>query len=585
MTVFGNEPTLTPIASVDTSSTDSGVSMFTLFLDASFGTAGNLFQFEDYIYSPSDELVPVTNSFIALEDAVSPNGIYNQYNIAVPSLSNIYTPVGDLLVKIRGYIATDTDISVSPWSNTVPVHNPPQGPQDPVAFMVYSSASDELLYVQIKNNTTYDLDVVKFIVSYSFMGLDMMNQWIVSEPLDGTVSNDATHITLPPISFESFDQNVYVAVNAVFSYEYLGDNYYTVSQISPTVKATAITPEPAILNPILIPQDYLVYSTPSEQKVELSWIAPTSGNVPGYEIVSYQLFVSANGTILQTITGLPTVAPLTYVYTIPAEYYAAGTPSSTFSFLIQTINANDDVSYSNSEAVNTFTYADKPRNVIVAWANGATNSVDMLVTFKNPSNVGQGTVQDIQLEVIGSDGITTSTRTITYVAGVNYTYSEQLYDLATTQTGSVKVYMQTKDTNITTGTTSYAIQDGAADTSNYVVSELPVITNVVYDDDGLTFKVFSETPLVNINELISYAEESPYLFATSFFSNAEQSPYSDGQTPVGSYTVTLDTTNDNLYTFTFSQQWLINAGINSNLIIVVSNNFGISHEAVPYPVA
>jgi hypothetical protein len=584
MTVIDGTTTLTPIASVDTSSSDAGVSMFTLLLDPSVITAGNLFQFEYYISVLNGGLaaVPDGNNFIALEDAVTTQGISNQVTIAVPSFNNVYEPTIALEVKIRAYVATETGISVSTWSNTAPVYNPPERPGVPTAYLVTSGVSNELLYVQIPNNTSYDLNEITFIISYSYTDVSGENQWIVSAPQIGT------RYGVTGIIFDSIELDidpgtpVYVAVNAVFSYLYSGLTYYTVSQISITSQALIATPGDPTLEPIDIPTDYLVYSTPSTQEVVLSWLAPVVSYVPNYEIVSYQIVVT-DGTVTSTISVSPT-PPLTYTYTIPSTYYAAGTSSSTFSFVVKAINEVGTVTTSSPQTVNTFTYATIPQNQVVVWANSGTVSgkVDMLCTFNNPSNNGQGAVVNIQVQVLNSTGTVVDTRSIPYVAGIN-PYAVYLPDITTTTTGSVVVYMTNTDTNATTAGGAYVIRNGASSSANYISSDLPFIYDVVLNTT-LSFKVLSQTALVYVNQLIGPQVASPYYFGVQFYANPTDSPYSDGKPLPGSYTVSEDpAAGDFVYTFVFDAQWLTNAGLTGNIIIAVANSYGVQEKAVPGP--
>jgi hypothetical protein len=594
--------TLTPIASVDTSSSDSGVTMFSLFLDPFITGSGNLFQFEYYI-SIGNSLSSVTNgnNFIAV-DAVGTQGISNQFNIAIPSLSNVYDPVDNLVVKVRAYVATGIDVSVSEWSNTVPVFNPPEQPLNTVAYVafnygVFNGPSDELLYVAINDDSSYDLTAVKFIISYSYTDYLDSNQWMVSEPLSGTYAPGATNgsrlIAFEPIQFFGKDSSdVYVAVNAVFSYPFNGLNYYTVSQISTTVKAKNAAPEPPVLAQIAIPGDYLIYpvppvppalAVPGTQQVVLNWTAPTVQFVPDYGVVSYTVVVSTVintvYTVIDTIIRPPT--SLTYTYTIQQSYYAVGTASVLLSFEVTALNQLGQEQPSNLETVNTFTYATKPQNLMVAWANTGSlgaGYVDMLCTFSNPVNNGQGSapplVPTLTLQVFETGNtVATYTLPIQYVAGTT-PYSITISNLQTSSTGTVVVYMSTVDTNSTN------VENGETNTVDYVSSDAPIIYDVVRDTT-LSFKVLSAgRPLGSTNKLVGDTTSIPFMVGMSFSSIAGS--YSDGAG--GSYTVTgsADQLGDYNYAFVFNAQWLINAELLLPLTIVVANG-GMTSQVVPVP--
>lgn len=592
MPVITSNNVLSPIAAVDVSSATSGVSMFSLVLDSLVPAAGNLIQFEYWI-SHASELIAVTNGngFIALENAVSSQGSSTQYTIAVPSINNDYDPTIPLYVKIRVYVGQTTtsgpEILVSTWSNSVPFYNPPPQTGTPVAFIVPGETSgyvyDDLLYVQVPQNVAYDLTEITFIVSYSYTDSEGVNQWIVSTPLTGTLNETLNRIILPPITLGadvSYGTPIYVAVNAVFNYTYDSNNYFTVSEISTTVEAQMASPGAPTLDPIVIPDDYLVYSIPSLQDVVLTWTAPDVSAIPNYEIDHYVVTVTVDNVVIASITVGPTV--LTYTYSIPSSYTIAGTSSTQFSFAVLGVNITGGSDSSNVETVNTFTYATGPQNLQVIWANpgSSTGEVDMMVSFNNPSSNGQGSSPHLMLQVLDIDNNVVHTQQVDYVEGSS-PYVIYLNDIVTTDTGTVTVYMVTTDTNATTEGGAFADRNGASAVAAYVSSGLPFITNVNRTLANLTFDVITHTVLGEQCIFVSLSSDE---FVSEHFLTATTSgegPTTYGVSP-NTYTVTLITnsiTGDLEYSFDFTQDWLTNvAGILSTnpCAITVSNPVGIS---------
>ena len=124
--VISGSVVLTPIATVDTSTSDSGVTMYSLVFENTMLTNANIIQFEYWVAFAASPLTPVIHGFLPLENAVTTQGISNQITIAIPSVNNVFDPVGSLQAKVRVYFgqtASNGQIVVSNWSNTCPVHN------------------------------------------------------------------------------------------------------------------------------------------------------------------------------------------------------------------------------------------------------------------------------------------------------------------------------------------------------------------------------------------------------------------------------------------------------------------------------
>ena len=523
MVITGNV-TLTPIAAVDISTTPSGVNMFSLLFPAAALDDGNVIQYEYWLYATSDTAKKwVSGGFIAVEDTVSNSGIGNQVNIAIPSTSNAYDP--ELSVQIRVFVGSTiiSSIQVTDWSNGCPVYNPPQSPDISSAYIYRGEYStylySDVLYVILNNNTSYDLTKIKFIVSYYYVNESGDNTWIVSAPLAGT--DESGHTIITPIVLAddvSTSEILYVAINAVYQYEYESLLYYTVSEISATVQASNHVYNPPTLNPIAH-DDYLVYST-GAQTINLSWIAPDSVLFLPYE--SYTLNVSVNDIPITPVNGISSSAT-SYPYSIPSQYYAHGSASVTLTFTLTAIYQNGTAEVSNAKSINTFTYASAPTDVTVAWAvhvEGDATKADILFSFKNPISNGQGTAPLKFYYNVYNNGVQVLTGggPIDYVSGIT-PYTVYVNDIdASGTTGSVVVYMQTSDTN-----TPFGLQNGVpSPAASYTIATVPIIQTISYNASTkiISFEVFSSALLSYSGSIIYRTNISSGLSSLTYFTSA-----------------------------------------------------------------
>lgn len=566
---------LTPIAAVDTSTAASGVAMFVLTFDQAVIAAGNIIQFEYWQNVVGQPLPATANGFLPLENAVTTQGISNQCTIAIPSLNNNYNYnlYNHIEVKIRVYVGAPSidEILVSEWSNPVPLYNAPEQPGDPTVFIIKGDDTQSYLYadtlfVQLPNNTSYDKDLIKMVVSYSYKNKDQEFTWIVSEPKLWSVStyNDETYnkILIDPITMPKdvgSSDVVYVAVNAVFKYEHLGNNYYTVSQISKTV--TAETPEitAPVLNDISIPNDYSVYADKT-QKISLSWSPPIADGVPNYTVSHYLVlaYTGANKTLIST-SGLIASNITNYKYTIPPAYVTPNT-STLFNFKVKAVYDTGASILSNFENVNTFTYSNAPTGLIVNWANSGSvdNTVDLALTFRNPTYTGQGTPYQFVVSVINNSSNTAATQSIPYISG-NNPYTVYFNDVNTTSNGTVSVYLKTQDTN------SQEYMNGLSSITAYQSSDLPLKLSHTNNGSTITSKWVSNTIIDQVCTMIfwngSALISKPY--------NTVDISYDY------SVTKTTDTNGDFIYEFIFNNSFFDDSSFFQHAIQCVSNNAGI----------
>lgn len=587
MSITLSAPTLTPIASVDTSSASNGVCMFSLYFDPVDLSNNNVIQFEYRIYDPLAPLPPNDTGFLPLENAVSSQGIMNQYSISIPSNSNDYNPASVLEVALRVYFGSSTSaaINVTEWSNACPLHNAPPQPTNPVAYIVPGEVGtyyyDDMLYVQIADDQAYIHDDIKFIVSFSYKDQTNTYKWYVSDLLDWTrhtFSNTSYNaILIDPVQLTGDTDlytgtTMYVAVNAVYSYTYNSKTYHTVSEISDTVEATVASIGAPTLDPIVIPTDYAIYNSVSpSQTITLNWAPPSSSLIPVFTVASYTITVVYGGTTTYTVENLA-ADTLTYDYVVESAYLPPDTLTSTeLSFTVTAVFGSGALETSNAETVNTFEPASEPRDLIVNWASIEDDGdVDFSVSFKNPITVGYGTPDHFVLSVYDASGSVVATQNEPYVANNLLTYTMFLNSITTTTTGSVRVHLVTTDTNETTATGLYADIDGANATANYVASSVPIILNVNKTVSNLTFDVISQVALARVARFDIWDSGVSEIVTLPFFTNTGDYYYD---------VIISNTLNNNyLYRFDF-QAGYFNGSIPNYITINCANSTGIGSSA------
>lgn len=570
MTTISGTVSLTPLGSVDTSSSTSGHSMFTLLLPDTTAI-GNVIQYE-YSVTKTDPLSPTQSGFLPLENSISQSGIQNQIIISVPSANNSYDD--DSFVKVRAYIGnTDTVtpvIQVTNWSNTCPLSNPPVKPTGVEAYLLRGDPVQNVdrLYVQTIQNASYVNGEISFVVSYSYKNDSGTNTWVVS-PL---ISNWTTHngnILLPEIvldadvSYNSIgaDAVVYTAINAVYNYTFDNNTYYSVSEISTTVESEIADYYPPTLNDIVPSSDYSVYAD-NAQTVTLQWSAPTSSDVPKFVVDSYTIIITKDGVFQDSLTNLPESV---YTKDVDISQFVDPETSNSFGFKISATFADGTIKTSEEKYLNSYIYSSDVQNLIVAWANNAGDNTqtDILLTFDKPSSLGSFDANvgmpKIFIEVLDDIGAIKNTREIIVTDPDQTTYTQYLADINTTNVGKVRVYVETPDTN------SANYLAGPESEVTYVTSELAVITHPAQG-------------VVNVvsNDLLGrYASIHWHASGLNSF-RVETTPaiYSG-------YEVTQNTQagkDELFYTFVFEPQFIASIGVSpgKEMYFTVGNGSGVS---------
>jgi hypothetical protein len=289
----------------------------------------------------------------------------------------------------------------------------------------------------------------------------------------------------------------------------------------------------------------------------LQWIPPSNSVIPNFEIAAYRINVNDGYTVDINVSGNVTN------YTFDSSSFSCGT---TLTFSVEAIYTAGYQEMSNDESVNIFQYASAPNLVNVAWATpGETgpNTIDLAMTWQNPSSNGCGTPTQFIIQVLDSSGSVVST-TIQPYDESTITYSLYLDNITSSQTGSVSVALETLDTN------GQGLLAGAAGTAVYITSELPIFKNILQTGTQLSFDVVSNTLLDKIGRFIYFTTRQE----TQELSTVPGVAYD--------YEVTLSTLSngDFIYNFVFQQYYFTGATIPANLCITVSNNYGIGFGLV-----
>jgi hypothetical protein len=465
-----NAPVLSYVGSVDVASATSGSTLYNILFDASLCTIGNILMFE-YKIQPSDISIPnpdnITLGYVNVENAIFNSGIQNQWTIAVPAINNIYNPSPENEISVRVYsgLTGQTEIAVSPWSNSLDVHTPPVQPIINRAFFYQNTLSSDDLWVNMLPTDNYDYDEVSFIVAYYFQDADSSTTtWSVSDPLQATsvTVGDTVLMQLEVANIGNVSTNsnvVYTAIYAVYPFEYSYDRYYSVSEIS-----TTYTAEPAnnFLAPTITTIDYLVYDTPSQvpgdQTMVVNWDPPAASGIPVYTVANYVLQISTDGDSWTTVSS--TISSTTLSYDVDVSNYVCGDNLSFRVFAISTTGAES--AYSNIEALNIFKYSLAPQNLTVTSSVPNNSNANIRITFENPTNIGCG---DGYQYVINFNN--EQTRYEPYNAATNQ-YTLLFTNIDVAPTGTITVYLETIDTNPPEPT----YRAGQSAETSYIVSTL-----------------------------------------------------------------------------------------------------------------
>ena len=522
---FSSTPVLSYIGAVDTVTSSSGTTLFSILFDSLAATHGNILMFEYKIQRLGSDTNPdnVTLGYVNFESVTQSVGVSNQWTLAVPAVAAIdrlpeydYDPEIPAEISVRVYsgLTEQSDIAVSEWSNTLDLHVPPKAPVIVEANYYDNNLNQDDLYVYISHEPSYILESIQFIVAYYFQDVYGDTNWAVSDPITGqyaTFSNqNVIRIVKDNIGqVNTTSQVVYTAVYAVFPFTHNADpydpytikNYYSVSEISNTYNA-----EPASNTnyPEITSINYLVYdSIPGQQTMVVNWKFIGDPNIFG--LASYILQKSTDNTNWTTVaSGLsPTT---TSSYSVDVSEYDCGT---TVYFRVIAISNVESESTSNTASENMFYRSDAPSSVIVNWAAAASANeyidLSVTITLENDWSPGCGDVETLRVQVYNNNAPAELIRTQDVAYEGNRTYLVNLNDVEYTSSGTVKVFAVTTDTN-----SSYEQIDGNFTIAAFISDALPIFITMVVNEERTEaeFEVVTNNQLAPVGRLFWIADGS-----------------------------------------------------------------------------
>jgi len=458
---------------ISASAGNFGSTMYTILFDQTYVLNGRLLMFEYKLQQQSTATIPefVQLGYIDIQNAMQ-SGLFNQWQIPVAAKDNQHNPTIPMTIQVRVYsgVTGSSDIVVSPWSNSLNVHNPPVASIISSAFYDPSSVnpdtgvsnSDDLYVFLNASINTYNYTEIKFILAYYYKDTAGDTVWKVSDLLtavNATISGISYKMLLEPnfgkVSTSTGNKKIYVAVYAVYPFEYEGAKHYSVSYISNTVTA-----EPAANSnkPTITEIDYFIYNTDKEQIMDVKWTAPANSAIAPYIVDHYELQVSTNGTTWNFVSGGEDISSTILNLEVDVSNRTIYSCGKTVSFRVRAVSTYGAISeWSNVDNKKIFYYAQAPTALVITNATSSEGEgVSMTLTFNAPEDLGCGEPNQFVIVITDSEG-TVEYRYLDYdSSNVSGEYTIDMTNLDLAQSGLVNVYLQTFDTNNTT-----AVMDGA----------------------------------------------------------------------------------------------------------------------------
>jgi hypothetical protein len=318
-------------------------------------------------------------------------------------------------------------------------------------------------------------------------------------------------------------------------------------------------------NLTLDPVDYRIYDD-HVQNMVLEWNA--QGNTGGWLAATYKVYyvnVDASGNVAAS-GNYSTNVNSTYTYN------ASAVPcGNTMSFYVEATLVNGSTTFvvtSNTQSINMFRYASAPE-VAVLWAstNAGENYMDIKAYFSTPDR-GCGDFIKYVVKVNNAIGVLIAIKEID-VEGSSGTPNEVVFnDIQYAAQGVVEVYMVTEDTNPGYNPVTDA-RVGASGFGPYITTFLPIIRNIAITESSLTFNVITQaqldlwgfqlTCIINAGDLLT-----------------EGARVVTGVFEYYSIALAVGPNNENVYSFSIAPGFLDLPVFESNIMITVSNNVGMT---------
>jgi hypothetical protein len=399
--------------------------------------------------------------------------------------------------------------------------------------LTYTEASDGYQNIVVKwspPTSSYipDLRIVSYLLNVKVY------------PKNGTSPSEWTLVdaNIPPTRVGGLVSYDYVIDTALypqgFTFEFEVRAELETGSDTPFSEAEKVT-QADIAAPVQAALDYLVY-TDRSQIMKVSWAAPINSDEQTMSPSEYHIYLSVNNGEFARV-GESTL--LYYNYDIPSQYWLTDIYNLKFKLdaVFDPTSGRFKTVDSNSQNLNTFTYATSPETLFINWAvpdKDVEGGIDVSFTFTNVGNPGLGNLEQGTKQYVCQ--IIDDVNDLDHIAAsINVTYDENRVEpylehmTFVPETGYVasdyvvKVFLQTPDTNYTN-----AARDGAARTSSSIlVASVPVIYDIViggsldpYDPvSSVSFKIASNAVLAPV-ALMVYAAvqgdpENPIPFDTS----------------------------------------------------------------------
>lgn len=463
--IITTAPTLNYVATSDISSVANGSTQFSILFDPTVATLGSVIMFEYKLQIASAIIPNLDNTsfgFVSVENAIQ-SGLSNQYIISVQAENTTNDGSFTNTIQVRVYTGqkSSSDVIVTQWSNSLNVYYPPATPTISFGYydpLTYYQSNDMFIALKESENTFTDYDTIKFIVCYFYQDMTNNTVWNVSEPIVSTPftygSDNYRTIHVPNIGQVSTTTGrdvVYVSVHAVYDWTHNSEKFYSVSYVSNEIIAL----EGSVDNkPDITSVDYKVYvpqnnnpAVPGNQTIYVTWNAPLNSIVPIYYVNHYDLYYSLNSGTSFIKYNTIQIPSTTFNQSVNVGTTGLNlTCGDNILFRVNAVTVTSAQEPSDpSSPVNFFKYSSAPTSLFITNTSvNGNGKVNLTVNFSNVTDKGCGSA--LSYVVLINEYVYTGTGNLSYSAATS-SYSISYSDLPITKVGTVKVYLQTLNTN------------------------------------------------------------------------------------------------------------------------------------------
>jgi hypothetical protein len=331
----------------------------------------------------------------------------------------------------------------------------------------------------------------------------------------------------------------------------------------------ASSTKPYILNNMVLSfGTYGVYAYGNDnQQMSMNWTAPSVAN--GWTVTKYQVSVSNDGEIFTPFAD--DIQTPSVIYNVDSTYL---TSVNDLQFLVTAFLSNGSTTYvmdTNTVSQQTFKYASVPLEDNVWWSTNNGDSMDMYLTFKNPSSTGiNNGLQYFIVDVYDNSATPNLLSSSGQVPYVNSSNAYQIYfnNIPYSASGNVYINAYVEDTNTEDNINfaSYAAQAG------YVTSDIPVFVNAVANSLSFSGNIVSQGPL-DPKGVVTYRDGAE---VNGVLAKIQMSTLDGSEHGFTISHVIEENTNVYLYTFDLVYHDFFPNGItNPSFSFAVSNTVGV----------